>query len=1656
MTFSVRIYVSSHPFHSSYFVVFPSVLKYYCFNAALCVCVCVCVWCVCVCVCVCYTGKEPADLQTIPPEEVAFQIRPFFEKLKLDPALSEQFENQDIDGQLLSELTDDNIIELFPKISIGHRLKVAKAVKLTLEELKKNLEAASRQIKLDSRSKLETYREFDARPKPHDVYEKGFFLPDEQSRPNSLLQPIHRYYMNENVQDFATQTIRFAAACMNDRANGTIHFGVTTHFESSSDCQGGKIVGVPVNKQQFELAVTDEIYRAFYDDQREIALMCIRDPVYIPVINKDGVAEELYVVEVDVVPKSSVVNTEVFFLKPSTGRRSLLLRYIDGAATEVNAEEQKSFMELRRKLQTDYRREEEEKLQSRSSRRPNLHRKLHGLLTGENDYADCDIFPLLFLSPCPDEMTNDYLIENFRCIKSLDPLAVFDFNSLEQDSYGQCRGFFPVMESHFEQVYKVLTTDNFDLNSEENRSSENAGAVARLFEDVSESSLKTWIFCNGYEPMQKKELQAAAWRSQRGQGFKEAVRFYEKEIPPDNARILIFVFSDNYDVFWGALEEIFTKFPDQWILVVESERVAQDLSKELLRRSYVEKEVLNERCVIGMPWSHVNQSIMKICGYSTVSGCTLPTASGTSVFLKEKKKNEWSDLDILSMTQCIDEDLNQDELDKKSRQTEEEFFRGQEVKWWNFYFKTHVLEREQTKELRSLVSDLLDGKISDDERVGVVNLLHQPGAGATTIARHVLWDMKTKARCCVIKRITDKTCDQIARFRSFEEQDFAPPPVVLIDNDITDLEKICSLRSQLNERARREARLSKAGAQKIFCVLIICKRIRASLKGQGRYQDKLKVTVDHELQPPELLWFKMKAEEIDRKYKDLQGRHPALLISFNLLKENFNRVYIQRTVAEFIAEIRDFKEKRLLKYIALLNNFDFAFQSIPLSAFNLIMYPRKDKKVLPLLGQKVISRGDTYWEASLSKSLNVLLNRRSKRCLGKGVDSVRIIHANLSQEILDNLCEREGSKLSDVILEFLHSDIFRKSNRSFVQDQLMKIAKSMLKTRVANDRGREDFAPIILAIGKTEGYEQAAEVLKAGFDIFEDPMIGQQAARIFLRLQKWDEAERYAEYALNMDPGNSFLCDTYGQVFKWKLNGMWNACIETIHNIDDRQAREMVDTAFRAIDIFQEEQKLSDTDLNSDYNNYGFTSELRVIATLLDMCLFLRPFSRNRDLLRRFLLNEEFVPEGLVEIIGNENISKLKKLYQIYEKPLRRLEEEGIQLKEDPAYQDSPSYKGHKENVKAASKIKVQLLSYFGEDSDMVPKHFSEEEACEYRRRRVKKLGGMSLYSTHEMRGDQGAEETFKNMYSMLMKNISSEFCNADDLRGILNLTLVRISLNRKCSSSFFMPEILKWTFKLLKMSAVYPRPYLEAFLYFVMFHWPTDWRKEQNLPLCSCSQLKEVIMKWKQAFIDNHPAQSKERKRPDRRKATTLFFLGQGTGFDEIAFYSEIRHLERNGEGIWNFPEVHRRLKLLKGILCYEGKKVSLTICSAREENVTLEVSTSYPIADDLMWQKTVYFFLGFCWSGLRAYGVRRDEFDLHPEPGQPVVRDSGVCGPLRNISLEQKMSEDEMFWRELAHLRKKMDELDKKIRVCPQKVLSLSVSVSYIYIYMMPCKLK
>lgn len=74
------------------------------------------------------------------------------------------------------------------------------------------------------------------------------------------------------------------------------------------------------------------------------------------------------------------------------------------------------------------------------------------------------------------------------------------------------------------------------------------------------------------------------------------------------------------------------------------------------------------------------------------------------------------------------------------------FFEGREIVRWEDFYANNVIERPETTSLKDSVDKLLRQRRNT---AVVKNLYHRPGAGGSTIARHVMWLLKS-SHCCVV------------------------------------------------------------------------------------------------------------------------------------------------------------------------------------------------------------------------------------------------------------------------------------------------------------------------------------------------------------------------------------------------------------------------------------------------------------------------------------------------------------------------------------------------------------------------------------------------------------------------------------------------------------------------------------------------------------------------------------------------------------------------------------------------------------------------------------------------------------------------------------------------------------------------------------------
>ncbi|VDI65140.1 Hypothetical predicted protein [Mytilus galloprovincialis] len=1469
------------------------------------------------------TSKK--SLNDLSETELVDVLKPRLVKYGIPEQILNNIVDEEITGSVFSRLKLEYMESMFPDLKKGKRVSLLYIrddicneeevqVSITTEPLRlecnRSTEQETQEVEhVEANGQFrETFRKFDKEVVHTYRYQKGAILTSFNNRPSNLVDPVHRFMKGTELtsEQISDDIAEFVAACLNERTNGTIHVGVDPKM---CDFQiEGELNGISVDAYKFLRILYKKMEDRYYDEQLPIVLKCMRPPQFIDLLSKEKNPNRLRVIEVDVVPKSTLVGEESFFIKSKDTGKPVLYLFAENGITPQNVSDDRciTYMSKHKKLISDTR-ENQEKSPMISTIKPNLRQRILDLLAAGEESLSSAVYPLLFLSPLDSSSGND--LNKFEFLIDLDPNAVFDFDYSSED-----KGLYNFFDNEKEQVLKALTSDNFDPNSEENKFKKETHS--NLLEDITLSVLKPWVFCNGYEAMGKMPMNIMDWKQNRSKGFKEAIRFYNNEIPEGRALVLIFLLSKDYSILLEAAEEVILSFQDQWVVFAESEEIANHFHDVLVnQRHAIGKEQLKARIVIGMPWEHVNQTIKELTGSKRSLRCEIPTSTGAFCHLRDKKRNELIDLEILSRCECEDPELIRDrvKLSQIRREEAEKFYRGENVSWWNFVFPDHVLKRDVHGSLKVKLEEALKGNRADeDNKIGLVNIYHQPGAGATTTAKHILWDLKSSYRCCIVKQITDQTVEQITVLRNYEETDDPKPPLVLIEN--ADEEKVGELYALLQHRARIMAR--RSSDMKVFCVLLLCTR-RTTIHSV----DDTSVALKHELSPKELSWFRNRNKDLEKQFEAKEGTDPRFLVSFNILKENFNKDYIRRTASDLVEGVTNENERKMLKYLSMLNTFDLDFQSVPISAFDPIMTTRH-RGVTFTFGLAGVrgKRLNKSWEQTLSQPLQVLLNSNTRAGFGGQLVGLSIVNPLFAVEIF-SCFNQSPDTTSEIMKEFLECPIFKSTNMS--SNEVKKIVKTIMKKREEKEEtaGKVKFSPLIMNLLDKENEEIAASILIKGFEMTEDPMICQQIARLYIHCKNWKMAAKYAKIATDMKPQNSFLWDTYGQVYKNQLYDKYICFLQEGKKAFDDDIEEVIEITQNGLQKFRKEQEVSEKEHFVKGNDAGYFGEIRMIVLFLDVLRFC-PLGSSKGPLHKYLTDKDFVPKDLLNL-KEESVQFMKSLESRSELTLKSIEDKTTQLKDDMFY----SIFGHgNPRRKEITTLKENLDSYFGEDSDVIPENLTEVEKADFRRRRVRRLGGRTLSDFIHIDNKSNLEV----ILLMLKDNVKSEFWVPFDIVSLFNvvITMKIVHIDQTVIS---YAEMVHYTRKCYDrvVSSSDRRNYLETYMHFVLLNWPTKSRLQANPNLCTTEQLHEVSRKWKAAFHANHPRQKESR--PVRKRETTNFFLGVGEGLYAIVHYEELldpwgKKFVR-GDKIWESADFVKRLLRLPGTLINDGKEITCNV---------------------------------------------------------------------------------------------------------------------------------
>ena len=1445
-------------------------------------------------------------------------------------------------------------------------------------------------------------------PRPFDVedeitpYVQGRVFSCWETGTKDMITPIHECKIfrtdvnprvDEMVKKFVYETLRFACACLNERTNGTIHFGVADEVENQTcgykprEIVGSQVTDIPLYNEK----LTEYIGKSFVGRSRRIAQNCIRPAVFIPVRSSLS-SEDLtstVVIEVDIVPSYSLCSDDIFKvclkdLNRGKKDREATAYIRRGSHTEAidDANKMEEFVKDRLPKLVEERKNREQVAQRQSSENKesiqHLSFKFQRLLCANKNFLDSSVYPILVVSKPHADMSQTLLKETFCFIQKIKWLTVIDFDDEGSDSNGLCQVFKSGPDSSQVDIHEAE-----DYDGDENA--------------VDDMYYKThWIFGNGYRKLEREALGFKQWNnSKRKRGLLQVIQSLSKKIPDIRAVVLFLLLSEDYRAMADTFKDFCTCFdgPNQLVYVAETSEIVRSW-EGILSNTCLEANELQERGVVGMSWPEFQECVLQMVLGTDKEQRYVIMASGG---LYPVGKVSFNCLDIVSAKECEElNNLSSAERSKLSSEVETHFYRGYPVTWSNFWFtdyrNNHVLRRNNYSQLKDLLEKIYPRK--SEGRVQTITIYHHIGAGASTMARQALWDFRCNPkfpfRCAVVTRIDDNTSKELLQLRKigYREESGVPfPPVIALVEDTDDL-LFRELRSQVVEQASKVCRTDLP-----VCVFLYCKTAQKPYECHEK-EKETSVYLEQRLSRREVEWFKDKYTEMKQKadkkdpVPDFDDFASDNLISFMIMKENYNPRYASRIVSRNLDLVTG-NELSMLKYTSLLN----IYNPFPVftASFDALMLP------FSVLRKKEFRD----WVEYLSHSARIFLREYDySRDFGTG-RAIAIVHPNIAGEILDQIAAREQTSISKVTLEFLNSHLLQSEGKSFTSTFLLDGANRMLKHRRKYEYGDDEqtkFSPLIEKIlyvaddsGKRETTErkvhEAAEVLKAGLEKFKDAMLAQQMARLFYvnaatfgdeGIENWfSEAFTFCTKAIEMNPNHPFFFDTMGRIYERKLKALYGPIREDNRIIDQQSATSAMELAFEAMKWFQKSIGTS-----ADYeNSCGFRGEISVMFYLLDILRCTKLFAGQAGLtkLQGYLAVSQVIPPE-VEELWSKFHQPIKELKNVFNQCMEALAEEFT------------IYKGNSVEAKLLprqiARFKAQYLSYFGDDDlDVHPENPRERWECRWQK--INQILGGDIFSTVFKIDQCKAHETLTHLRELAQDNYYEKLEDGVRYKDLLLLITTSMAFHspyrsrqkKKSDQNQLIQEykdIFKVVDQLFALEDCEGNKRIYAHLFRVMFLWP---RKEFELSDCHLKDFYEALQKLKMRWnnkckghVDTDKLLTKKMYKymsfkKETRQYTTLFFLGKGKGLDVFVHINELP-LSRSTKGTpaWENGITKQRLERLTGVV--ESRNI-IRMKNPLDANQTIDIYYS-SYREGAFSKEGVSFYLGFSWPQPTAFDVK------------------------------------------------------------------------------------
>ncbi|XP_060785731.1 sterile alpha motif domain-containing protein 9-like isoform X1 [Neoarius graeffei] len=1394
-------------------------------------------------------------------------------------------------------------------------------------------------------------------------YKENSILDIPETGPLNYIEPCHEYkafinFQNVTTEDklkkFTNEVLRFASACMNSRTNGTIHFGVG----DLPDWKHGQILGACVeDKEAFDKKLAEVIKLQFDHKHTDVARKCIKSPRFVEVLQADMTFSGKYVIEVDVEPsflvckdsffhihnvdsrktkKSKITADEkgsgkLFYIRENSSSKTLLVqtlspksldeynKYVDNIAHLSNLRkeaEEKHLTDVKHSVQGS---------------------KLCEMLTGGSRSLDKSHFERYVLVI---NKSHPVQSESLAFLLDMNLTAVLDFDP-ESAETGLKKLFAERNTNvHLPMQYKITEP------------------VEDIASKLKLTRAASWVFCNG-GVKDEPPSDVDSWLTEKGSSVRDVVSFLcRKDVLPPKKFLIIFILLSDVTDKHDPLLETFSMFlqelqgTEQILCICENES-AYNYWKDLVQTRYGKD--ISRRSIYELSFAEINGTVLSLWSENRKSSRFLPGVHG-KVLLPKKVEGSLDTLNILCVNQC--EGGNEDKL-----QLEETFYKGGKVSWWNFYFSEQpgsmpFIKRDR---LDYITQTVIPDICSLRQTCVRFNILHIPGCGGTTLAMHVLWTLKEKFRCAVLKKdVKDVGYEEVAQqvvnlltYETMEQQNRLS--VLLLIDDFEDFDSV----NDLQQHIENECQKKNVSAKSPQVILLNCMRTDSQEHPEATDDT---VFIGNKLSELEQKLFEKKLEEIEKIYKNAETFY-----GFMILKKDFSPEYIQGVVKNTLKDF-NFKKKdaQLLAVLVLLNCYcKNAKMSVSICEEFLGLSTRPD-----LTSCKV---EDAFGKYSTFVT----------RCTAESsveFQAMRVIHSSMAEHCLKELATTFNVFQADITDFLLTTDVFYSCIQG--KEKLMQDIHNILVKRhysAENLQGDFKFSPLIQAIAKdTPGCEQ--NILLSAAQRFEkDAVICQLLSRYYYLMKKdFREATVWAKKAKDLQRDNSYICDTSAQVIKHELKDAMN----NDNPINSNKLNEYLKMAESATLAFKEVQQIALKEVSLSYqtkkdfrtyNIAGRLGELQVAVMVIKVLEKIPVFSYDLARYMSQVLSDEIkIPDMK---LNDPNRHKNAAYYQC----LQNFPDLLYKLKDNM-----------KQQFDFFDRHFVNLCSYHFQNDN---RGIGTQEIFKCFQRYVDLFCSSDLKKTDKTKKtQQWLEKTDADSYSGLLKFLSKEDNKSQktaekiehivelykklprrSLDDTINLIYANIVLSKiRPESRFLLPykDLCKLLCDTLKCSVSLMHS-LPLYFIAVMMLWPETDSKLSAEDFSD--SLRTYVSLMRSSF-------TKEMKPVcNGMRAVIHFYLGKRTGYDRLITQMDIDTCVdsqqtmsgklRNGK-IWKNEKVQNMLHRVTGRIL---KDVIMT--DASNPNMQVEVSPLFKsqLCGDL--GDRVSFFVGFSMNGPVALGIQ-------PEP--------------------------------------------------------------------------